>query len=302
MREIFDILPSLAESESTILISGDSGTGKELVARAIHDLSPRHNGPFVALNCGALPDSLLESELFGYVAGAFTDAKKDRIGRFALAGGGTLFLDEIGDVSPAMQVKLLRVLQERMFEPLGSTSPQKADVRIVTATNKDLESLVAAGEFRRDFFYRINVLSVKVPPLKNRREDIPLLVDHFVDRFNRLRQKTVPGVSTPCMNILYNHDFPGNIRELENIIEHAAVLAGNDIIRPEHLPAYLRQDRPIPAVEVAGTMAEMEALFLIATLKRNNWSRKRTAVEIGVNPSTLYRKIKKLGLKMPPRR
>ncbi len=299
MRELFDILPAIAESESTVLVEGESGTGKELVARAIHSLSPRKDGPFVALNCGALPDNLLESELFGYVAGAFTDAKKDRKGRFAVASGGTLLLDEIGDVSQAMQVKLLRVLQEKTYEPLGGSQSEPANVRIIAATNKGLDRLVETDEFRRDLYYRINVMRVRLPALRERREDIPLLVDHFVDRFNSLHQKNVPGFSPPALSILLNHDFPGNVRELENIIEHASVLCGGGIIRPEHLPEYLFDSRPVPAVEIAGTFAEMESLFLIGALKRNNWSRKDTAAEIGINPSTLYRKMKRLGLQIP---
>jgi transcriptional regulator with PAS, ATPase and Fis domain len=299
MRELFDILPAIAESESTVLIEGESGTGKELVAGAIHKLSPRKNGPFVALNCGALPDNLLESELFGFVAGAFTDAKKDKKGRFAIAERGTLLLDEIGDVSQAMQVKLLRVLQEKIYEPLGGTASVPADVRVIAATNKGLDQLVETGSFRSDLYYRINVMRVRLPSLRERKEDIPLLVGHFVDRFNRLRQRNVPGFSPPALSLLLNYDFPGNVRELENIVEHASVLCGGGIIRPEHLPEYLRGERPIPAVEIAGTFAEMEALFLIGALKRNNWSRKDTAAEIGINPSTLYRKIKKLGLTLP---
>jgi len=299
MRELFEILPAIAESESTVLIEGESGTGKELIARAIHSLSPRKDGPFVALNCGALPDNLLESELFGYVAGAFTDAKKDKKGRFAIAKGGTLLLDEIGDVSQAMQVRLLRVLQEKIYEPLGGTVSVPADVRVIAATNKRLDQLVEANKFRNDLYYRINVMRVQLPSLQDRKEDIPLLVDHFIDRFNRLRQKNVPGFSPPALSLLLNHSFPGNVRELENIIEHASVLCGGGIIRPEHLPEYLHGERPIPAVEIAGTFAEMETLFLVGALKRNNWSRKDTAAEIGINPSTLFRKIKKLGLKLP---
>jgi len=299
MRELFDILPAIAESESTVLIEGESGTGKELIAKAIHNLSPRKDGPFVALNCGALPDNLLESELFGYVAGAFTDAKMDKKGRFAIAEGGTLLLDEIGDVSQAMQVRLLRVLQEKSYEPLGGTASVPADVRVIAATNKRLDQLVEVEKFRTDLYYRINVMCVRLPSLQDRKEDIRLLVDHFIDRFNRLRQKNVPGFSPPALSLLLNHAFPGNVRELENIIEHASVLCGGGIIRPEHLPEYLYGERPVPAVEIAGTLAEMEALFLVGALKRNNWSRKATAAEIGINTSTLYRKIKKLGLQLP---
>ena len=299
MRNLFEILPTLARSESTVLIEGESGTGKELIARSLHNLSGRKKGPFVSVNCGALPDTLLESELFGYKAGAFTDAKKDKKGRFALAEKGTLFLDEIGNISQAMQVKLLRVLQEKEYEPLGSTKTVKADVRIIAASNSPLDRKVADNTFRADFFYRINVIKVDLPPLRRRREDIPLLIDHFIEQFNRLRRKNISGVSQPSLEIMMKYDYPGNIRELENIIEHAFILCNHGIIKPEHLPKHLQDENSIPAVEIAATMNEMESLFLIAALKRNNWSRKETARQIGVDPSTLYRKIKKLGLKIP---
>lgn len=299
MRELFAILPTIAKSESAVLIEGESGTGKELVARALHSLSDRRSRPFVGVNCGALPDTLLESELFGYVAGAFTDARKNKKGRFALAEKGTLFLDEIGNISSAMQVKLLRVLQEKEYEPLGSTETHRADVRIVTASNVPLDRMVSDGNFRADFFYRINVVKVTLPPLRDRREDIPLLIDHFVEQFNRLHRRDLPGVSQATLEILMRYDYPGNIRELENIIEHAFVLCTQGIIKPEHLPKHMQTRETVPAIEVASTLGEMESLFLIAALKRNNWSRKATAQEIGVDPSTLYRKIKKLGLKIP---
>ncbi|MCK5124897.1 MAG: sigma 54-interacting transcriptional regulator [candidate division Zixibacteria bacterium] len=299
MLNIFETLPMIAESESPVLIEGESGTGKELIAHALHDLSPRKQGPFISINCGALPDNLLESELFGYMAGAFTDAKKDKKGRFALAEKGTLFLDEIGNISQAMQIKLLRVLQEKTYEPLGSTETIKADVRIVTATNRLLSQLVSEDVFRNDLYYRINVIKVSLPPLRDRIEDIPLLTDHFVDQFNRLRHKDIPGVSPPALKVLMNHDYPGNIRELENIIEHAFILCGDGIIKPEHLPDYLHADNSIPVVEIASTMKEMESLFIMATLKRNNWSRKETAKELGIAPSTLFRKIKRLNLIIP---
>jgi transcriptional regulator with PAS, ATPase and Fis domain len=299
MREIFAVLPTIAESESTALIEGESGTGKELFARALHNLSPRKDGPFISINCGALPDNLLESELFGYVAGAFTDAKKDKEGRFALAGKGTLLLDEIGDVSPAMQAKLLRVLQERTFEPLGSTKSIATDVRVIAATNKQVDKLVSAGRFRQDLFYRINVIRLVIPPLRDRKEDIPLLVDHFVEEFNRLRHKDIAGIASPALEILMKHSFPGNVRELENIVEHAFVLSPGGVIKPDHLPEYLKGQKAIPAVTIARTMKEMESLFIIAALKRNNWSRKDTAQELGIDTSTLYRKIRKLGLRLP---
>lgn len=299
MQEMFKLLPLIAESESTLLIEGESGTGKELIAKAVHSHSLRKNKPLVVVNCGAIPDQLLESELFGYKAGAFTDAKKDKPGRFALAEGGTLFLDEIGDLSPSLQVKLLRVLQSHTYDPLGSTHPETADVRIIAATNRSLVEMMEKGLFRQDLYYRLNVISVKVPPLRERASDIPLLVDHFIGRLNLLRNKDISGVAPAAMSVLLNYSYPGNVRELENIIEHAFVLCPGGIIRPEHLPARIKSERPIPAVEVASSLEEMESLFLAASLKRNNWSRKKTADELGIHPSTLYRRIKKLGLTFP---
>jgi PAS domain S-box-containing protein len=299
MRRLFESLPTIARSESSVLVEGETGAGKELIARALHTLSPRKGGPFVGINCGALPDTLLESELFGYVAGAFTDARKEKKGRFELARQGTIFLDEIGDVSSAMQVKLLRVLQERTFEPLGATTSLHADVRVIAATNKKLDSLVEVGVFRKDLYYRINVIKVVIPPLRERREDIPLLAEHFIGRFNRLRQKDISGLTPPALKLLMNHEFPGNVRELENIIEHAFVLSPGGVIKPEHLPDYLQGSNIVPTVEIAGTMKEMEALFILGSLKRNNWRRDKTAEELGIDTSTLYRKIKKLGLKVP---
>ena len=224
MQDLFAVLPDIAESPSTVLIEGESGTGKELFANAVHRLSKRKNKPFVAVNCGALPDALLESELFGYKAGAFTDAKKDKPGRFALAEGGTVFLDEIGDVSPAMQVRLLRFLQERVYEPLGSVMPVRANVRIVAATHRNLAELVKAGKFREDLFYRINVVKLEIPPLRDRLEDIPLLVENFIDRFNTLQGKEIMGVSDDALSCLMSHDYPGNVRELENYVERAFIL------------------------------------------------------------------------------
>ncbi len=231
MRRIFDVLPAVAASESTVLIEGETGTGKELVARAIHNTSGRCAKPLVIVNCGALPENLLESELFGYKAGAFTGASRDKPGRFALAEGGTVFLDEIGEVSQAVQVRLLRVLQDKTFEPLGSTATEKADVRVIAATNQDLATLVESGRFRRDLYYRINVVRLELPPLRRRKEDIPLLVEHFVARFNRLQQKSIKGVSTEVLTFFMGHDWPGNVRELENVIEHAFVLATDEQIR-----------------------------------------------------------------------
>ena len=292
MRELFDILPEVAASESTVLIEGESGTGKELLARAIHSLSPRSEGPLVAVNCGALPDTLLESELFGYRAGAFTDAKKDKPGRFALAEGGTIFLDEVGDVSPAMQVRLLRVLQEKVYEPLGGTEPVRADVRVIAATNQGLDELVAEGRFRQDLYYRINVVRLRLPPLRERKEDLPLLVEHFVSRLNRLQGNAVPGVTDGVLSCLMSYDFPGNVRELENIIEHAFVLCRGGMIEPRHLPEPLRSEvcAACPDSKGAGaSLEEIERVLIESALRRNQWNRLRTAQELRIARSLASR-------------
>jgi len=303
MRDLYEILPAIAASDSTVVIHGDSGTGKELFARAIHDLSPRRDRRFVALNCGALPDTLLESELFGYRAGAFTDARRDHPGRFAHADGGTLFLDEIGDISQPMQVRLLRVLQERQYEPLGSVETIRADVRVIVATHRNLAKLVEEGSFRQDLYYRINVIRLELPNLAERREDIPLLVEHFIGRFNRLQSKDVVGVSDEVLAMLMSHSFPGNARELENIIEHAFVLCNSGLIETHHLPLELRQGREVPAVETrAGmTLRSVEAMHVSLALQRHGGNRKAAAEELGIHPSTLFRKIKDLGIEPPQR-
>jgi PAS domain S-box-containing protein len=301
MRQIFQVLPQIAESASTVLIEGASGTGKEIFARAIHHLSPRRKKHFVALNCAALPDTLLESELFGYKAGAFTDARQDKPGRFALAEGGTLLLDEIGDISPAMQVRLLRVLQERVYEPLGSVESVKTDVRLIAATNKDLNKLVRKGIFREDLFYRIHVIRLALPSLRDRREDIPLLIEHFIAKFNRLQGKDVVGVSDEVLALLMEHDYPGNVRELENIIEHAFVLCRGALIELAHLPPELRgaavgETSP----NIAGmTLEAMERFLITDALRRHNGNRTAAARQLGINPSTLFRKIKSLGIDQP---
>jgi len=298
MRQLFEILPAIAETSSTVLIEGETGTGKELFARAIHNLSPRAKKPFIAVNCGALPDTLLESELFGYKAGAFTDARKDKPGRIAAAEGGTLFLDEIGDVSPALQVRLLRFLQERVYEPLGSTQPVRADVRMIAATNKKLEELLQSNQFRDDLYYRINVVRLQIPPLRDRREDVPLLVEHFISRFNLLQGKEIAGVSDEVLSCLMSYDYPGNVRELENIIERAFVLCRSGPIELRHL-----SDFP-PCASTMGSprhggLHQLEAAFLMSVLRRNNWNRLETARELGIHKTTLFRKIKSLGLDVP---
>ncbi len=300
MRGLFEILPGIAESSSTVLIEGESGTGKELFARAIHSMSLRRSRPFVAVNCGALPDSLLESELFGYEAGAFTDAKREKPGRFALAEGGTLLLDEIGDVSQAMQVRLLRFLQEKVYEPLGSVRTVKGDVRVIAATNKDLARLVKDGGFREDLFYRINIVRLEVPPLRDRMEDVPLLVDHFIERFNSLQGKDITGMTEEALTCLMAHDFPGNVRELENIVERAFVLCHNGYIEPAHLPpAICSASTADESMSGQVSLRQMEATFLMNALRRHNWNRTKTAEALGIHKTTIFRKIKALGLKVP---
>jgi PAS domain S-box-containing protein len=300
MNRLFELLPLVAESTSTVLIEGPSGTGKELFARAIHNLSARRKKPFIAINCAALPDTLLESELFGHKAGAFTDAKRDKPGRFTLAEGGTIFLDEIGDISPAMQIRLLRVLQEKAVEPLGGIKAIPIDVRVVAATNKKLQQEVLAGRFRDDLYYRIRVVQLELPALKQRREDIPLLIDYLIAKFNRLQGKDIAGVSDHVMARLMEHDYPGNIRELENIIEQAFVLCRGGMIELSHLPPELR---PTSGLGIEGrqpmSLDEIEKLFISEALQRNGGNRKRTAKELGINVSTLFRKSKQLSIDLP---
>jgi len=300
MRDIFSILPEVAQSDATVLIEGESGTGKELLARAIHNLSARTDEPLVVVNCGALPDTLLESELFGHKAGAFTDAKKDRLGRIARAEGGTLFLDEIGDISPALQIRLLRFLQERTYEPLGSSETIQADVRVVAATNKDLNQEMEENRFRRDLYYRVNVVRLVLPPLRERKEDIPLLIQHFVAHMNRLKGKDITGLSQDAMSAFMEHDWPGNIRELENAIEHAFILCPGGFIERRHLPEQFRNSLKLPeTLPMGSTLAEIEARVIYESLERNHWKRQATAKELGIDKTTLWRKMKQLGLEAP---
>lgn len=294
MRRIFEILPAIAESDSTVLIEGASGTGKELFARAIHNMSKRAGKRLVAINCGALPDTLLESELFGYKAGAFTDARRDKPGRFAQAEKGTLFLDEIGDISPAMQSRLLRVLQERVYEPLGSVESVKTNVRVITATNKSLRQLVDDGKFREDLFYRIHVVRLELPSLRDRREDIPLLIDHFVAQFNGRQGKSICGVSDIVLGRLMEYDFPGNVRELENLIEHAFVLCQGSLIEMEHLPPHLRSTTMESSVphQPGMSLQAVETVMLRDALRRNAGNKAKAAQELGIDASTLFRKLR----------
>lgn len=301
MQSLFADMPAVAASPSTVLILGETGTGKELLARTIHALSPRNKGPFVAVNCGALPDTLLESELFGYKSGAFSGAVSDKPGRFSLAKGGTLLLDEIGEITPALQIRLLRVLQERCFEPLGAVKSEEADVRIIAATNRNLEDMVAQGSFRQDLYYRINVVRCELPPLRKRKEDIPLLVAQFIERFNCLQHKTVQGVTGEALSLLVTHHWPGNIRELENAIERAFILCADGLIDIRHLPPELRTlsapSENFGDVQSAHDMLDAQAIH--AALERNLGNRLAAARELGIHKTTLYRRMKRLGLALP---
>jgi len=299
MQEMFRTIPHIAESDCTVLIEGESGTGKELFARAIHNLSLRKDERFVAVNCGALPDSLLESELFGYKAGAFTDAKKDKPGRFALAESGTLFLDELGDVSPAMQVRLLRVLQEHTYEPLGAVDSVKTNIRIIAATNKKLNELVEQGKFRDDLYYRINVMRLEIPPLRERKGDIPLLVDYFISRLNRLRGKSISCVTNEALASLLSYDYPGNVRELENILEHCFVLCQGEIIQREHLPVSVCPLIGVNQATTGGvkTLKQVEVILIIEALRRSKGNQTAASQELGIDKSTLYRKLKAYDIK-----
>ena len=306
MQEIFAIVDQIGESDSSVLITGETGTGKELMARAIHNHSPRRDQPFITINCGALPDSLLESELFGYKAGAFTDAKSDRQGLFGAAGEGTILLDEIGDTSLAFQVKLLRVLEEGEYTPLGSTKPVHTNARIITATNRDLQDMADRQEFRRDLFYRINIVTLTLPPLRERCEDIPLLVDRFIEKMNLRRGRMVSGISTDAIDVLGSHHYPGNIRELENIIEHAFVLCRNGEIKTDHLPASIfrspRMDSAgVEPADYRSATAASERQTIIKALARHDYNRSAAAASLGIHKSTLFRKIKKLNIDLPER-
>jgi PAS domain S-box-containing protein len=299
MKRLFETLPLIAGSQSTVLIEGESGTGKELIARAIHNLGPRRDGPFVAISCAAVPDTLIESELFGYKKGAFTDAKEDKPGRFALAEGGTLLLDEIGDLSKQMQVKLLRVLQEKAYEPLGSTETLRADVRVIASTNRNLAQAVSSRKFRQDLYYRLNVVRLELPPLRKRQEDIPLLVQHFIDRFNTLQGRRITGCSERVLSALMRYPFPGNIRELENAIEHAFVICIDATIQMDDLPQHILShlaEAGQSAPSAKPPLADAEIQAIVSCLERNEYNRTRTAAELGISRNTLWRKMKRYGI------
>jgi len=301
MQDLFNILEQVAESDSTVLIEGETGTGKELLARAIHQTSLRKNNQFIGINCGALPDTLLESELFGYKAGAFTDARTDKLGLFGAADNGTIFLDEIGDTSSAFQVRLLRVLEEREFQPLGSTQKIATNCRIITATNMNLEEMVKQSRFRQDLFYRVNVIRLQLPPLRDRREDIGLLTERFISKMNHIKARSVLGIEPDAMELLLAHDYPGNIRELENIIEHAFVLCNGDTLERQHLPAYLKRHGPSSdaAESKLNALQAAERQIILETLQCSDYNRSVAATRLGMHKSTLFRKIKKLAIALP---
>lgn len=320
MLRVFEVVRAVAPSRTTVLMSGESGTGKSLIAHAIHDSSPRREKPYVELSCGSIPETLLESELFGHVKGAFTGAHADKIGRFLAASGGTLFLDEINSASPGMQLKLLRVLQERRFEPVGSTQTIEVDVRVILASNQPLEKLVASGEFRQDLYYRINVVKIELPPLRERAADIPSLAEHFLAVHAKELSRQIIGFTGTAMNALRRYPFPGNIRELSNIVERAAVLCKGQIIELDDLPPHVLSpgQHPLmstPHIQSGASAAGGEALWLpshpttleealreperrvlLAALAAHHWNRQRTAEVLGINRTTLYKKMKQLGI------
>lgn len=294
MKNIFNILPQISDSDSSVLIEGETGTGKELMALAIHNTSPRKNKPFIAINCGALPDTLLESELFGYKKGAFTNAFKDKPGQFSLADGGTIFLDEIGETSPAFQVSLLRVLQEYEYTPLGGIAKEKTNVRIIAATNRNLSGLVEKKIFRQDLYYRIDVIRITLPPLRHRMEDIPLLVEKFIAKMNLRQGKFIQGIDKKVLKAFMAHDFPGNIRELENIIEHAFVLCSEGYIKPRHLPGFISLTSDEGLAQNDDPVKSAQIKLITDALARNNYNRNAAARDLGIHKSTLFRRIKKL--------
>ncbi len=295
MRQLIDMVRQVAPSHATVLLQGESGTGKELVARAVHGYSTRSNKPFIALNCAALPEALLEAELFGHEKGSFTGATARRQGRFELADGGTLFLDELGEMSPQVQVKLLRVLQEGEFERVGGTQTLKVDTRIVAATNRDLEADVAAGRFREDLFYRLNVISIRLPPLRERREDIPLLAQHFLTLYSQKNGKRITGLSKEALAALVAWRWPGNVRELENAMERAVVLCRTDAIQVEDLPPALRGDgEPDPrqiVIPIGMPLEEVEKLLISETLQAVKGDKRLAAQLLGIATRTIYRKL-----------
>jgi len=304
MAKVFDLIDAVADSRTTVLITGESGTGKSMIARAIHSHSPRTSGPFVEVACGALTETLLESELFGHVRGAFTNAVTDKMGKFAAADNGTIFLDEVATASPQLQVKLLRVLQERQFEPVGSNATQTSDVRVILATNHDLRAEVAAGRFRDDLYYRINVVNIELPPLRERIGDICLLAEHFLTKYLNGSNRRIEGFAPDTLELMQRYNWPGNVRELENCVERAVVLCRKSIVSPDDLPPNLLQSLSAPAgamsapsgTTLAKALESPEKQIILASLHAHNGNRQATADELGINRTTLYKKMKKYGM------
>jgi DNA-binding NtrC family response regulator len=309
LHEVLGIIERVAESDSTVLVMGESGTGKELVAKALHYNSPRMNKAFIPINCGAIPAELLESELFGHVKGAFTGAIANRMGRFEMAEGGTLFLDEIGDMSPNLQVKLLRVLQERNFEAVGSAKTTFSNVRVIAATNVDLEEAVADGRFREDLYYRLNVIPIRIPALRERKSDIPLLLHHFMESFNRSRSRSLKAIAPEAMELLVNYGWPGNIRELENLVERLAILKGSGTVEVIDLPERYKKvvveadmtqvEIPANGVDFNSAVDAYENALIMRALEKTGWNRNQAALLLRLNRTTLVEKIKKKGLRPP---
>jgi transcriptional regulator with PAS, ATPase and Fis domain len=304
MLKIFDMVDSVADTKATVLITGESGTGKSLIARAIHRRSSRRNKPFVEVACGALPETLLESELFGHVAGAFTGAAGEKMGKFMQGNHGTIFLDEVSTASPGMQVKLLRVLQDFEFEQVGGTKTFTVDTRVILATNEDLAKAVADGRFRHDLYYRINVINIELPPLRDRLSDIPLLARHFLQQVCQETGKQVGGIDDRAMAALRAHRWPGNVRELQNVLERAVLLGRHETIGLDDLPPALAAASPLP-IEAIGNrtlkqaMANPERQIILDVLQGNGWNRQATAAALGINRTTLYKKMKRLGIEEP---
>jgi len=304
MRKVFDVIDAVADTRATVLITGESGTGKSLVARAIHRRSGRRDGPFVEVACGALPETLLESELFGHVAGAFTGAVGEKAGKFSQADGGTIFLDEIATASPSMQVKLLRVLQDLEFEPVGGTKTCSVDTRVILATNEDLGQAVEEGRFRQDLYYRINVINIELPPLRERIADIPILAEHFLQRVCEESGKRVRSFAPEALEALQRYRWPGNVRELENVIERAVLLGKSDVISAEDLPAVLAKAAPLVPESISGrtlkeALSTPERQIILEMLEAHDWNRQATAEALGINRTTLYKKMKRLGISEP---